>query len=85
MDADLIIIGSGVGGATLASALAPSGLRILILEKGERLLPCAEARDDVAIFQRGHFAPTEQWMGSDGTPNSLTMAPSSISVVTAKP
>lgn len=68
MDADLLIIGSGIGGATLAAALAPSGLRILILEKGEQLRPSPETRDDVAIFQRGHFAPTEQWMGSDGTP-----------------
>lgn len=68
MDADLIIIGSGVGGASLAAALAPSGLRILVLEKGERLLPCPEARDDEAIFLRKHFAPTEEWMGSDGRP-----------------
>lgn len=68
MDADLIIIGSGIGGATLAAALAPSGLRILILEKGQHLRPCPEARDDEAIFLRGHFAPTEQWMGADGTP-----------------
>lgn len=68
MDADLIIIGSGVGGATLASALAPTGMKILILEKGERLLPSPEARDEDAIFRRGHFAPTETWMGSDGTP-----------------
>lgn len=68
MDADLIIIGSGIGGASLASAIAPTGLKILILEKGERIMPSPEARDDVAIFQRGHFAPTEKWMGSDGTP-----------------
>lgn len=68
MDADLVIIGSGIGGATLAAALAPSGLKILIVEKGERLLPVPEARDDVAIFQRGHYAPMETWMGSDGTP-----------------
>ncbi|MBM6584190.1 GMC family oxidoreductase [Microvirga sp. BT689] len=68
MDADLIIIGSGVGGATLASAVAPSGLKVLILEKGLKLLPSKESRDDAAIFLRGHFAPTEQWMGSDGTP-----------------
>ena len=68
MDADLIIVGSGVGGASLAAALAPSGLKIIVLEKGERILPTPEARDDVAIFQRGHFAPTEKWMGSDGTP-----------------
>lgn len=44
------------------------GLRILIVEKGERLLPCPEARDDMATFQRGHFAPKEQSLGSDGTP-----------------
>ncbi|MES2434899.1 MAG: GMC family oxidoreductase [Pseudomonadota bacterium] len=68
MDADVIIIGSGIGGATLASALAASGLQIVIVEKGERLLPSPQARDDVAIFQRGHFAPKEQWLGSDGTP-----------------
>lgn len=68
MDADLVIIGSGIGGASLAAALAPSGLRILILEKGQRLEPCPEARDDRAIFLRGHFAPTEQWLSSDGTP-----------------
>lgn len=68
MDADLIIVGSGIGGATLASAMAPTGLRILVIERGSHLSPSPEARDDVAIFQRGHFAPTEQWMGSDGTP-----------------
>lgn len=68
MDADIIIIGSGIGGATLASALAATGLKILILEKGQRLMPSPEARDDVAIFRRGHFAPAEEWMGSDGTP-----------------
>ena len=68
MDADLIIIGSGIGGSSLAAALAASGLKILVLEKGERILPSPEARDDVAIFQNGHFAPTEKWMGSDGTP-----------------
>lgn len=66
MDADLVIIGSGVGGATLAAALAATGLRILVLEKGAHLRPCPEARDDEAIFLRKHFAPTEKWMGSDG-------------------
>jgi choline dehydrogenase-like flavoprotein len=68
LDADLIIVGSGIGGATLAAAMAPTGLKIIVLEKGERLVSGPEARDDVAIFMRGHFAPKEQWMGSDGTP-----------------
>ncbi|MFV0491100.1 MAG: GMC oxidoreductase [Pseudorhodobacter sp.] len=68
MDADLIILGSGIGGSTLASAIAPSGLRIMVIEKGSHLAQSPEARDDVAIFQRGHFAPTEEWLGSDGKP-----------------
>ena len=33
-DTDILIIGSGMGGASLAAGLAPSGLRILILERG---------------------------------------------------
>lgn len=31
---DVIIIGSGVGGGTMARALAPTGKHILILERG---------------------------------------------------
>ena len=34
---DVIIIGSGAGGGTLACKLAPSGKRILILERGDYL------------------------------------------------
>ena len=35
--ADVLVIGSGMGGATFAAGLAPSGAKILILERGERL------------------------------------------------
>ncbi|MBB5221687.1 choline dehydrogenase-like flavoprotein [Amaricoccus macauensis] len=58
---DIVIIGSGIGGSTAAAALAPSGRRILILERGERLPDTAEARDEAAIFGRGHFRPDEEW------------------------
>lgn len=68
MEADLLIIGSGMGGATLAAALAPTGRRILILERGERLADSAEARDPAAIFQRGHFRPKETWLDAQGQP-----------------
>lgn len=68
LDADLIIVGSGIGGATLAAAVAPTGLKVIVLEKGERLVASAEARDDVAIFMHRHFASKEEWMGSDGKP-----------------
>ncbi len=63
---DIVIIGSGIGGATVAAALAPSGRRIVILERGERLADCPEARDAEAIFGRGHFRPKEEWQTPDG-------------------
>jgi choline dehydrogenase-like flavoprotein len=68
MDADVIIIGSGMGGATLAAALAPTGRRVMILERGEHLRDSPEARDPVAIFRRGHFKPAETWHDAEGQP-----------------
>ena len=65
---DILIIGSGMGGATLAAALAPTGRRILILERGQHLRPSAADRDDRAIFQRGHFRPAETWLDGQGRP-----------------
>ncbi len=63
---DIVIIGSGIGGGTMAAALAASGRRIVILERGERLADCPEARDDRAIFERGHFRPDESWHTPEG-------------------
>jgi choline dehydrogenase-like flavoprotein len=68
MQPDVIIIGSGMGGATLAAALAPTGRRVVILERGERLRDSPEARDPAAIFQRGHFKPNEVWRDISGAP-----------------
>jgi choline dehydrogenase-like flavoprotein len=65
---DILIIGSGMGGATCAAGLAPSGARILILERGARLHDRAEARDARAIFQRGVFRPQETWLDGAGQP-----------------
>ncbi len=67
-DADVIIIGSGMGGATLAAQLAPTGRRILIVEKGERLKPSSADRDADAIFGKAHFRPKEEWLDGDGQP-----------------
>lgn len=64
--ADIVIIGSGVGGSSLAYSLAETGRKIVILERGDHLKDSAEARDDVAIFQRGFYRPTEEWLGTDG-------------------
>ena len=55
--ADIVIVGSGMGGATLAAGLAPTGARIVILERGEVLPDSPHARDARAIFQRGVYRP----------------------------
>lgn len=68
MDADVIIIGSGMGGATVAAALADTGRRILILERGEHLSDCPQARDPQAIFRDGYFRPGESWLDGEGKP-----------------
>ncbi|MBB3236734.1 GMC oxidoreductase [Phyllobacterium endophyticum] len=70
LDADIVIIGSGIGGATAASVLAPTGAKILILERGERLQDTPETRDDRAIFQRGFFRTKELWRDGNGEPFS---------------
>ena len=66
MDADIIIIGSGMGGASLAYGLRGSGKRVLILERGERLADSPEARDAEAIFGRSHFKSDEHWFDAEG-------------------
>ena len=55
-DADVIIIGSGMGGATMAAQLAPSGRKILIIERGDHLRPSANDRDDTAVLPTDIFA-----------------------------
>ena len=48
---DVIIIGTGAGGGTLAYKLAPSGKRILVLERGD-YVP-REVADDRQGSHRG--------------------------------
>ena len=63
---DVAIVGSGIGGATLAYGLARSGARIAVLERGARLGAHPAARDARAIFQQGVFRPDETWRDSRG-------------------
>lgn len=55
-----------MGGATLAAALAPTGKRVLILERGDHLRPSAYDRDENAIFIDEHYRPDETWMDGEG-------------------
>jgi len=63
---DIVIIGSGMGGATHAAGLAPSGARIAILERGERIPDNAPARDPWRIYTNSAFRSNETWLDADG-------------------
>ena len=62
---DVVIIGSGAGGGTLAWKLAPSGKRILLLERGDYLPRERDNWDTIAVFTRGKYLTTEQWIDRD--------------------
>ncbi|MCB1516502.1 MAG: GMC family oxidoreductase [Hyphomicrobiaceae bacterium] len=63
---DIVIIGSGMGGASVAAGLSGSGAKVMILEKGHQLPDIPETRDARAIFQRGFFRPDVMWRDKDG-------------------
>lgn len=70
---DIVIIGSGAGGATLAQRLAPSGKSILILERGDHLPIEPENWDPKQVFLRHRYRTTEKWRDRKGgtfTPNT---------------
>lgn len=63
---DVIIVGTGAGGGTLAHALAPSGAKILLVERGD-FLPREKANwDPREIFVKGRYKTTEKWMDKEG-------------------
>ncbi len=65
---DVIIIGSGAGGGTLARQLAPSGKNILILERGDWLKREAENWDATAVFERNRYISPDTWYDRQGRP-----------------
>jgi choline dehydrogenase-like flavoprotein len=67
-DYDIIIIGTGAGGGTLAHRLAPSGKRILVLERGDYLPRETDNWDANAVFVRSKYKTRETWYDKDGKP-----------------
>ncbi|MBV9250490.1 MAG: GMC family oxidoreductase [Acetobacteraceae bacterium] len=65
---DLIIIGSGAGGGTLAHRLAPSGKKILILERGDWLPREARNWSVEDVFGENRYVSPETWYLPDGKP-----------------
>src|SRR5690606_7655170 len=63
---DLVIIGSGAGGGTMARALAPTGARILIVERGGPVPQEAENWDPAAVWKQLRYRATERWFDATG-------------------
>ena len=67
-DYDVIIIGTGAGGGTLAHRLAPSGKRVLLLERGDYLRRSPDNWDSYKVFRLNKYKTHEQWYDKDGEP-----------------
>jgi choline dehydrogenase-like flavoprotein len=63
---DVIVVGSGPGGASLAQRLAPTGKRILILERGDYLPRGEKNWSSQSVFVEGIYQTPENWTNSAG-------------------
>ncbi|MGE3958525.1 MAG: GMC oxidoreductase [Vicinamibacterales bacterium] len=63
---DIIIIGSGAGGGTLACALADTGARILIVERGDFVASEPENWDPEAVWKHLRYRTTDRWLDDKG-------------------
>lgn len=68
LSADVVVIGSGMGGSTFAYALAQRGFDVLVLERGERLPREPENTSPEAVFVQRRYKPDDTWYSVDGTP-----------------
>jgi choline dehydrogenase-like flavoprotein len=68
LSADVVVVGSGMGGATTALALARRGVDVLVLERGERIAREPENWSPEAVFAQRRYKPDETWLDGDGRP-----------------
>jgi choline dehydrogenase-like flavoprotein len=67
-NASVVVVGSGMGGATVALALARRGVDVLVLERGERLPREPENASPRAVFLQRRYKPAETWLDGRGRP-----------------
>jgi choline dehydrogenase-like flavoprotein len=63
---DIIIIGTGAGGSTIAHSLAPTGKKILILERGDFLVRSKDNWDPEKVFREEIYHTQEKWLTKEG-------------------
>jgi choline dehydrogenase-like flavoprotein len=65
---DVIIVGTGAGGGTLTRKLAPTGKKILVLERGGFLEKESSELVEVEVFKKEDYHAPEQWYDNAGEP-----------------
>jgi choline dehydrogenase-like flavoprotein len=65
---DVIVIGSGAGGGTLVHRLAPSGKRVLLLERGGWLPREPQNWLSQDVFVENRYVSPETWYDANGKP-----------------
>jgi choline dehydrogenase-like flavoprotein len=63
---DVVVIGSGIGGGTLAYRLVQHGLHVTMLERGGYLPQEPDNWDVDAVFFRKKYVPQETWLDKEG-------------------
>ncbi|MEA2515319.1 MAG: hypothetical protein QOJ59_4808 [Thermomicrobiales bacterium] len=63
---DIVIIGTGAGGGTLARALKDSGAKILLVERGDFLPQEPQNWSPHAVFVENRYKAKERWHDADG-------------------
>lgn len=76
-DPDVLIVGSGMGGSTLAYALRGHGAKVLIAERGDRLPVEPQNWDPRLVFHERRYQTHERWL----TPSGESFAPETHYVV----
>ncbi|MDX2232851.1 MAG: GMC family oxidoreductase [Leptolyngbyaceae cyanobacterium bins.349] len=67
---DIIIVGTGAGGGTLAYKLAATGKKILLLERGDFMPLEEQNRSNIDVFKKERYHAPEKWFDHAGEPFS---------------
>jgi len=63
---DIVIIGTGAGGGTMARALASTGSRILVIERGDFFERHADNWDPRVVWIEQRYRTKERWLTAEG-------------------
>ena len=62
----IVIIGTGAGGGTMAYALAGTGARILVVERGDDVPAEDDNWNPAAVWKDLRYRTTERWLDEQG-------------------